>query len=183
MSATEQTTDAANDREKLHELLESFDTVMLITQALPEHGENAATKDDFELTSRPMEVARLDDNCDLWFVTDAESAKVYEITSKPVVHVVAQDKRDRFVSVRGTARVLQDKATIRELWSESHKLWFPDGPESPNIRAIHVASQEGQYWDNAGTNKVKYILQAAKAYVSGERMKTGTGDQMGRVEL
>ena len=79
MSATEQTTDAANDRETLHELLESFDTVMLITQELPEHGGHAATKDDFEVTSGP----------------------------------------------------------IRELWSEAHKL----------------------------------------------RMKTGTGDQMGRVEL
>jgi general stress protein 26 len=176
----------AGDREKLHELLESFSTVMLITHALPGDGQNAAPGTagrDVEVTSRPMQVARLDENCDLWFLTDKDTAKVYEIREEPVVHVVAQDERDRFISLRGTARVLQDQATIHELWSEPYKTWFPDGPETPGIRAIHFAAHEGEYWDNKGVNKIKYIFEAARAYVSGDRPKVDQGEQFGRVQL
>lgn len=174
-----------HDRERLHELLESFRAVMLITHALPGDGQNASAgsgASDVEVTSRPMQVARLDDNCDLWFLTDADTAKVYEIRSEPVVHVVAQDDDDRFISLRGSARVLQDKATIESLWSEPYKVWFPDGPTTPGIRAIHVSTHEGEFWDNKGVNKVRYLLEAAKAYATGTRPKNSE-DEFGRVSL
>lgn len=172
-----------HDRAKFHELLESFSTVMLITHALPDEGQNAGASADVEVTSRPMQIARLDDTCDLWFLTDVDTAKVYEIQREPVVHVVAQHERDRFVSLRGRASVLEDRTLIRSLWSEPYKVWFPDGPESADIRAIHVRAEEGEYWDNQGRNKVKYMLQAAKAYATGERIETDRGEQSGRVEL
>ena len=173
------------DRRQFRELLESFDTVALITHSRAEAAAGAAAApntSDVEVTSRPMQVARLDDNCDLWFLTDVETAKVYEIETEPQVHVVGQDDRSRFVSVSGTARVLNDRAIIRELWSEPYKVWFPDGPDSPGIRAIHVAAREGEYWDSKGMNKIKYLLQAAKAYATGSTPDTDR-EQSGRVEL
>lgn len=174
------------DREKLHELLESFDTVILITHALPGDGANAkagSPNSDVEVTSRPMQVARLDGNCDLWFLTDVDTAKVLEIKTEPVVHVVAQDGRDVFVSLRGVAHVHKDAAIIHELWTDSYKVWFPDGPDSPGIRALHVKPHEGEYWDAKGKNKVKYLLQAAKALATGTRPDVDEGEQQGRVEL
>jgi len=55
---------------------------------------------DTELSSRPMEVARLDENCVLWFLTDADTGKVFEFRADPYVHVIAQDASDRFLSLR-----------------------------------------------------------------------------------
>ena len=178
--------DAANERERFHDMLQSFRTVMLITRTGADNEPNASpdgAAHDAEVTSRPMQVARLDGNCDLWFLADADSAKVFEIRQAPQVHVVAQDASSRFVSLTGTARVVHDPAVLRELFSEPYKVWFPDGPETPGLRAIHVSAQEGEYWDSTGMNKVKYLLQAAKAYATGERMKTDAGDQFGHVEL
>jgi len=31
-----------------------------------------------------------------------------------------------------------------------------------------VEAREGEYWDNAGTQGVKYVLEAVKAYAKGE---------------
>lgn len=167
------------DKEKLHDVLKSFSTVMLITQAR----DAQKTASDAEVTSRPMQIARLEENCDLWFLTDEDTAKIYEIRAQPVVHVVAQHEQDRFVSLRGVARVVKDRAVIRDLWVEPYKVWFPDGPDTPGIRAIHVQTHEGEYWDNAGTNKIRYIIQAAKAYATGTTPRTERGEQSGKVEL
>jgi len=172
-----------NSREHFHKLLKSFRSVMLVTHAdYKTPGSEPGEVADAEMSSRPMQVARLDDNCDIWFLTDADTAKVFEIRTDPHVQVVAQDSDDRFVSLSGTARVLQDKATIRELWSEPYKVWFPDGPDTPGIRAIHVSAQEGDYWDSTGMNKVKYMLKAAKAYATGTRPESDR-DNAGHVRL
>lgn len=179
----DQSGDRNDDQQKLHDLLEEFRAVVLITHALPEGGRTASPQTDVEVTSRPMQVARLDENCDMWFLTDADTAKVYEIRTDPMVHVVAQDGSAVFLSIRGVAKVLQDKATIRSLWSKPYEVWFPEGPDTPGIRAIHVQAHEGQYWDSKGVNRIKYIFQAAKAFVTNTTPETGGTDQHGTVRL
>lgn len=171
-----------NGKERFHELLKSFRAVSLVTRNYAS-STGSGPDDGPEFSSRPMQVARLDDNCDLWFLTDADTAKVYEIRNDSNVLVVGQSGDDKFISLSGTARVQQDKATIRELFSEPYKVWFPDGPETPGIRAIHVSAIEGDFWDSTGANKVKYMLQAAKAYATGTRPKTEPGEQSGHVKL
>jgi general stress protein 26 len=171
-----------NGRERFHELLKSFRAVSLVTRNYAS-ATGSGPDDGPEFSARPMQVARLDDNCDLWFLTDADTAKVYEIRSDANVLVVGQSGDDRFIALSGTARVQQDQATIRELFSEPYKVWFPDGPETPGIRAIHVNAIEGDFWDSTGASKVKYMLQAAKAYATGSRPKTDAGEQSGHVKL
>lgn len=177
--------DNIGDPQKIYDLLDTFRTVMLVSHAVTpsEAPAGEATGDrESEITSRPMGVARLEEDCTMHFMTDADSAKVYEIRENPVVHVIAQDSNDRFVSVRGTARVSNDRALIRDLWSEPYKVWFPDGPESPEIRVVTVSPTQGEYWDNHGKNKIKYLLEAAKAYATGTRPENSK-DEYGRVEL
>ena len=159
------------DREKFYGLLKGFNAVVLITHL----GER--------LDARPMAVARVEPDCDLWFITGADTDKAREIAENPRVHVVAQHERDTFVSLAGTARLLHDPAKIRELWKEPYRVWFPDGPEDPNIRLIHLAAEAGEFWDNAGANKAKYLLQAAKAYATGSTPKVNEGDQHGEMKL
>lgn len=160
-----------SEREKFFRLLEEFNTVVLITR----QGER--------FDARPMAVAHVEPSCDLWFITGADTDKAREIEANPRVHVVAQHERDRFISLAGTARLLHDRQRIRELWKEPYRVWFPDGPDDPNIRLVHVAADTGEFWDNAGANKAKYVLQAARAYVSGSTPTIDEGDQHGEVKL
>lgn len=155
------------DAERMHDVLEHFDTAMLVTRAMVA----GAVGGDHEagLDARPMAIARLEKSCDLWFFTSAESEKVDEITADPRVQIVAQDGKGRFVSLAGTAHVLDDRGKAAELWSEPYEVWFPDGLDDARLRLIHVEAQSGEYWDNAGANKVKYVLKAARAYAAGDR--------------
>ena len=159
------------EREKFFGLLKGFNTVVLVTH----RGER--------LDVRPMALAHVEPSCDLWFITGADTEKANEIQANPRVHVVAQHERDTFISLPGTARLLHDDAKIRELWNEPYRVWFPQGPEDPNIRLIHVEAESGEFWDNAGVNKAKYIFQAARAYVSGSTPKVDEGDQHGEMKL
>src|SRR6185295_8594350 len=94
-----------NQTEKFRELLEDFDTAVLITH-----------RRDTHLRARPMAVAHVEDNCDLWFITSEESAKVHEIEADTRVHVVCQSGRTSCVSISGHASLSRDRGRIRELW-------------------------------------------------------------------
>ena len=142
---------------KLHELVESFGLAMLVTH----------TKDG-ELRGRPMALAKVDENGDIWFATDKHSAKVEEIKQEMHVVVTMQDKT-RFVSISGVATFEDDRAKIAELWKNEWKVWFPGGKDDPNITLLIVDSTTGEYWDNSGLSGLKYLIEAGKALLSGTR--------------
>ena len=174
------------DQERLYEVLEKFDSAMLVTRATGGGAASSAAGTGGAdtaagLDARPMWIAKVEKSCDLWFFTDADSGKVRELAADPRVQIVAQDG-GRFVSVAGTARVLDDRNKARELWKEPYKVWFPDGVDDPRLRLIHVSADAGEFWDNAGGNKVKYLLKSAKAYVTGDRPKNDR-DEHGSVRL
>jgi len=143
-------------REHLHELLESFDTAMVITIAA-----------DGSMHARPMAVAELSAGGDAYFVTNIDSAKVAEIRANPAVTLSFQSPR-QFACITGHATVEHDQALVDRLWQEMWKLWFPDGPTDPSIAMIKFEAQRGEFWDNAGVQGLKFMYRAAKAYAKGE---------------
>ena len=120
-------------------------------------------------TSGPaqMVVARVEENCDLWFVTSAESAKVHEIETDTRVLVVCQNGRSSCLSISGRACLVRDRAKTRELWKPAHRVWFPKGVDDPSIVLIQVVGEQGEYWDNTGIKGITYVYQAIKAVVTG----------------
>ena len=50
---------------------------------------------------------------------------------------------------------------------EAWKLWFPEGKDDPSICLIHFSPEDGEYWNNAGAQGLKYAFEAVKAYVKG----------------
>jgi len=93
--------------------------------------------------------------------------KIAEIDANPAVSVTFQS-RAQFASVHGNAYIVRDRALIEKLWSEAWRIWFPGGKDDPSLCLIRVEAREGEYWDNAGTQGVKYVLEAVKAYAKGE---------------
>lgn len=144
----------------LYDLVNDFDVAMLVT-----HTANG-------IHARPMAIASLDDGLGAYLVTDINSLKVDEISLNPEAILTFQSTK-KFATVRGELTVLHDRQLIEKLWKVTWKVWFPDGKSDPNIALLKFTGHEGEYWDNAGMRGLKYVYDAAKAYVAGETPKTG----------
>lgn len=169
MTATPTT---AEQREHLYKLLKQFSTAMLVTHA----GLG-------KLRARPMAIAQIEDDGRVWFITGAESAKSHEIELDTHVHIICQNDRSAYLSLSGRAELVRDRAKVAELWQEPFRLWFPGGREDPSIELIAVRPEEGEFWDNEGFNKIKYLFQAAKACATGTKPEVTEGAQHGCVRL
>ncbi len=150
----------SSKQQQFQDLLKDFDTAMLVTQSSAQ-----------QLRCRPMAVAKVADDSDIWFVTSLDAAKVSEVLSNPQVCVSMQKGR-AYLSLSGKAEVVHDRAKIKELWSEAWKVWFPDGQTDASIALIHVDAQEGEYWDTSGLKGLKYLFKAGKAYLAGTKLET-----------
>jgi Uncharacterized stress protein (general stress protein 26) len=120
---------------------------------------------DGQLYSRPLGTQQVDFDGDLWFATAVDSPKVAEIQRNPWVNVAyASPSGNTYVSVSGTARVVDDRAKIEQLWSPAMGLFFPGGKDDPSLRLIHVRALSAQYWDGPGTwlgKALSFVLSAA----------------------
>ncbi|MFK3845269.1 pyridoxamine 5'-phosphate oxidase family protein [Stenotrophomonas sp. NPDC078853] len=121
---------------------------------------------DGRLYSRPLGTQEVEFDGDLWFATSADSPKVAEIALNPRVNVAyASPSKNSYVSVAGTARIVDDRAKIEALWSPAMKLFFPEGKDDPNLRLIHVQAESAEYWDGPGTllgKALSFVLSAVQ---------------------
>ncbi len=153
-------------------LLKKFRTAILVTHT-GEHG----------LHARPMAIADVEDNGRIWFISGADTAKVHEIEVDSQVHIMAQDGDSAFVSLSGRASLIGDREKIADLWREPFRVWFPGGKDDPSIELIAVRTERGEFWDSTGTNRCRYLWEAAKAYATGSTPDTDDGELHGTVRL
>jgi len=147
-------------QQKLIDVIEEFDHAMLVTH-----------RPEGSLAARPMAVAQCQDDGELWFITDRHSEKMTDLEFDDEVVVTMQGSK-KFVAISGKASVVQDREKLDELWQEAWKVWFPKGKSSPTIVLLKIAPVRGEYWDHAGLEGVKYLIQAGKAYLQGNRPDT-----------
>jgi general stress protein 26 len=122
--------------------------------------------------ARPMACVWRDDFDDvLWFMTSRQSHKVEEIARKPEVLVsYANPKALEFVAVAGRARVVVDAEIAASLWSEAQRVWFPLGPDDPDLAVISVEIETARYWSNPASTAT-YGAAWLRALFTGERPK------------
>lgn len=161
-----------NQLEKLHGLLKNFSTVILVTMGGPTC-----------CHARPMAVAQVDENTDLWLFTSGDSEKVRQIWADSRVQVNAQQGYTSCVILAGRATVVEDRAKICEIWKPSFKVWFPEGAEDPNIVLLHIKGEKAEYWDSTGVNCFRYLYQANKAIAKGTTPAIKEGAQHGNMAL
>jgi general stress protein 26 len=141
----------SESREHLREIIDSFDTAMLVTRA-PDGG----------LRSRPLAIADAEPDGELYFATHIDSGKIDEIEADARVNVSMQGKT-KFVSVTGRARIERDRTLIARLWEDSWRIWFPQGKDDPGLCLLHIEPEEAEYWDNSGARGLRFLFDAAKA--------------------
>jgi len=152
--------DKSDKYEKLVDLIGDFENAMLVTRT------SAG-----ELDARPMAVAELESDGDLWFITDRNSGKVADLMLDQEVAVTMQSSK-LFVTLTAKAHLIDDPDKVKDLWRDAWKVWFPEGPASQSIALLKVEPTRGEYWDNSGVEGVKYLIKTGKAYLEGERAST-----------
>jgi general stress protein 26 len=143
--------------ERVIEIARSVGTGMLVTDS------------DEGFRSRPMSVAEVTDDGELWFLTSLSSPKIEELTRNPHVLVVLASS-GKFLSLTGTASLERDPVKVRSLWSEAYRVWFKD-ERDPDLVLLRIDPSWAEYWDQSGWNGLKYAARAAKAYVKGEQLR------------
>jgi general stress protein 26 len=146
---------AQETREKLRSLLKEFRTGMLVSRAA-----------DGRMRSRPMSIAMLGERDELFFATSRETEKTGDVEEERDVAVTFQSSAV-YVSLTGKGYVTNDRKTIDEVWNEAMRVWFPLGKDDPALCIVRVRPVEAEYWDNSGMKGLRYLFEAAKAYVTG----------------
>ena len=158
-------------REHLIDLLKDFDTAMLTTHA-----------DGQAIRARPMRLVQVQPDGSVLFVTSRQGSAAHEIGRTADVAVTVQGKA-KFASLSGRAKLDDDRARIAELWQESWKVWFPKGKDDPDIVLLEFDAVDGEYWDNAGSKGVEFVIRAAKAYLGGEKLTSTSEEHHAKVPL
>lgn len=134
--------DAPHDSDlyKLGEMIDDIEVAMMTTRA-----------PDGSLVSRPLQTLKIDADGEIIFFTAAKSHKVDELTDDAEVNLAYAHPGDqRYVSVRGRARMDRDEDTINELWSPAQKIFFPEGKDDPDLMVLRVRVRDANYWEAAG---------------------------------
>lgn len=143
------------DRDKLVELMQDMYIGMMTT-----------TTGDGTLHAVPMARQEVEASAELWFISARDTEHVRNIQARPHVALTFSE-RDRWVSIHGTATVVDDEAKLKEFWNTFAEAWLPGGPEDPNATLIRVDAEGGEYWDTPG-GKVASLLSFVKTKVTGD---------------
>ncbi len=125
------------------------------------------------LRARPLE-ARPDRDAGLiFFVTDIHSAKEDEIKASPDVGLVFIDSNDKvYLSITGRACVMHYADKTKAAWRKTDEVWWPGGPNSPDVRLLRVEPFTAELWDGPASAAVT-AFEFAKARLTGAEPKLG----------
>ena len=153
---------------KIKELAERADICLFVT---------ALSK--LPLTARPMSTQKVEENGSFWFFSEKNSDKNLEIESDNRVQLFYSNMSNQeFLSIYGTATIIQDAEKAKELWKTHAKIWF-NGPDDPNLTLIQFTPDEGYYWD-AENGKIVSLMKMAIGVISGKEID---GSRQGKVTV
>jgi general stress protein 26 len=154
-------------KQKIWNLIKGIKTGMLTTR----HGE--------ELRSRPMVLVQDEYDGKLWFYTDLDSEKVFELESDNDVCVSFADPDNHvYVSLTGVGRAVDDKSLIDKYWNPFVVAWFPEGKDAPNVGMVEIKVEKGEHWNSDSSKMVKSVKTAA-AKIKGEQPDLGEHEKFG----
>lgn len=122
------------------------------------------------LHSRPMTTknSKVDEDSSLWFFMSRKGEPVADLSADPTVNVVYADPgQDSYVSVSGTAAVVENAGKKEQLWSKLDEAWFPGGSNDPDLALVQVKITHANYWD-VKDSKIVQLFKMAKAAMTGK---------------
>ena len=149
------------DQDRVWKLIDSIKFAMLVT-----HDGNSD-----ELRARPMHAHGKREEDTIYFLTDRRHQKDDEIQINDNVCLAFSDPSGhRYLSISGTATVLDDRARVHELWEASNKAFWDD-ENDPDIRVLRVRPAMAEFWDSPG--KIVTSVKMAAAALTGAKPELG----------
>jgi general stress protein 26 len=131
---------------------------------------------DGDHLSRPMAQQEVEFDGDLWFFSARDSRKIGHIAANPRVNV-ALTSNDTWISIHGSAVVVDDPAKKKELWNGFVDAWFRNGPEDPDVVLIKVEADGAEYWDTPG-GRVAQAVSFVKMKLTGAPYDGGENERV-----
>lgn len=137
--------DKQDHKQKVIDMLSKYETAMMVT-----HNKQGG------LVSRPMTAQQTEFDGDVWFFVSSDADVIDEIEANAEVNIAYSKNDEVFLSVSGTASMVDDDAKKKELWYPELKKWFDGaGPESSKVRLIKVKVSTATYWDSSNAESAK----------------------------
>lgn len=141
--------------QRVAELIKDFRFAMLTTRDA-----------EGRLVAHPLTVQEAEFDGDLWFLVSRSASFVADLRRDDRVGV-SLSSNDSWVSLSGTAELVDDPAKVRELWSPTVEAWFTNGPDDPDVGLLTFSAESAEYWDSPG-GKIASLFSFVKAKVTGE---------------
>jgi len=148
-----------NDPHKVWELSKRIGTAMFVT------------RDGDGLEGRPLQAYPEEDAGVVYFMTDADHIIAQVTADDRVLLSFAHTGGNDFVAIDGRAKISDDRAKIRDLWTVWAKAFW-DSPDDPKIRLITFSPEHARYWN--APNKVVATIAMVASVVTGSQPKLGT---------
>ena len=139
--------------EKIREIAKDANICMFVTDlsSLP-------------LAGRPMATQEVDEQGNIWFMSDRNSDKNRHIEDDEQVQLFYSHTTNyEYLSIFGRAEIVTDRSKIEKLWTPMAKTWFKEGKDDPNISLIKVIPEDAYYWDTKNNKMVSLIKFAMGA--------------------
>ncbi|KAA0913609.1 MULTISPECIES: pyridoxamine 5'-phosphate oxidase family protein [Psychrobacter] len=112
---------------------------------------------------------------EIWFIGHKPSETVDNIKQNPEVNLAyVTQESDKYLSISGSAELVEDEEKLNELWSVMYNAYFEQGKEDPSVQLIKVVPHGAEYWANG--NAITSAVKMAAAALTDNAVEKSLGD-------
>lgn len=132
--------------------------------------------DENHLHSCPMNTTETSIGAkEIWFIGHKPSETVDNIKQNPEVNLAyVTQESDKYLSISGSAELVEDEEKLNELWSVMYNAYFEQGKEDPMVQLIKVVPHGAEYWANG--NAITSAIKMAAAALTDNAVEKSLGE-------
>ena len=112
---------------------------------------------------------------EIWFIGHKPSETVDNIKKNPEVNLAyVTQESDKYLSISGTAELVEDEEKLNELWSVMYNAYFEQGKDDPKVQLIKVVPHGAEYWANG--NAITSAVKMAAAALTDNAVEKSLGE-------
>ncbi len=150
--------------EKIYEMIEGFDVAMVTTVD--------SDSGDGRLTSRPLSTQDSEVPGEVLFLVRESGAIAKDVRANPHVNLAFSSMK-AWVSLSGTAEIVEDRGLVAKLWSKGTDLFLDGGPENPDNKVMRVTGDTAAYW--GGESVIGTVVKAIRTVTGRGQEKDDEG--------
>lgn len=132
--------------------------------------------DENHLHSCPMNTTETSIGAkEIWFIGHKPSETVDNIKQNSEVNLAyVTQESDKYLSISGTAELVEDEEKLNELWSVMYNAYFEQGKDDPKVQLIKVVPHGAEYWANG--NAITSAVKMAAAALTDNAVEKSLGE-------